>query len=315
MLRSAESVSTSKPSRVRRPMLASVTTGMQSRPVRAVLYGPEGIGKSTFAAHAPSPIFLGSEEGTSQLDVARLPEPRYWQEVNDAIEDLTNEQHQYKTLVIDTLDWLEPVLWDHLCKESSKESIEDFGYGKGYSVALDAWRALLARIDALRLKRGMHVIALAHTWIRKFQNPDGEDFDRYELKINNKAAGLWKEWSDAVLFAQYETFTRETRTGKVRAVSTGARVVHTNRTAAWDAKSRYPIPEQIALDWGEFWAAIEKGEPLSAEKLLEQIGTMLAGVDDAIQARVNNAIKAANGNAAQLSRIANKLSAIVNGAS
>lgn len=296
----------------KRSMLSAVKRGAIVRPVRVVLYGPEGIGKSTFAANAPSPIFLGAEEGTSQLDVARLPEPKCWQDVLDAIDELSTESHDFKTLVLDTLDWLEPLCWAEVCRTGGKETIEDFGFGKGYVAALDLWRVLLARIDQMRNAKGLHVVALAHTWIRPFNNPVGDNFDRYELKLHTKSSGLWKEWCDALLFSQYETFTKKLDGGKVRAVSTGARVVHTTRNAAWDAKTRYPLPETIALDWGEFWGAVERGEPDSPERLTAAIESMLDAVPADTRKRVEASVAKAAGNAVELSRIANRLSAIVN---
>lgn len=164
----------------------------------------------------------------------------------------------------------------------------------------------------MRNAKGLHVVALAHTWIRPFNNPVGDNFDRYELKLHAKASGLWKEWCDALLFSQYETFTKKLDGGKVRAVSTGARVVHTTRNAAWDAKTRYPLPETIALDWGEFWSAVERGEPDSPERLTVAIQSMLEAVPADTRKRVEASVAKAAGNAVELSRIANRLSAIVN---
>jgi hypothetical protein len=241
-------------------ILSRITTGKVSKPIRALLYGVEGIGKSTFAAHAPKPIFLGSEDGTSELDIARFPEPKTWAEVFFSIAELGSNDHDFKTLVIDTLDWLEPLCWDHLCqrpdaKGKRRESIEDFGYGKGYSAALEEWRKLVAMIERVRAAKSMHLILLAHSWIKPFKNPDGDDYDRYELKLHPKAGGLIKEWCDCVLFANYETFTDDS-TGRSKGVSTGRRVMHSQRTAAWDAKNRYTLPETMELSWPEFANAV-----------------------------------------------------------
>lgn len=292
--------------------LSRVKTGVQQVPPRVVLYGPEGVGKSTFAANAPGAIFLGAEEGTAQLDVARLPEPKAWEDVLGAIDELTREPHEFRTLVLDTLDWLEPLVFAEVCRVGRWQNIEEPGYGKGYALAIDLWRTLLSRLDALRAARGMTVVALAHTAIRTFKNPAGDDFDRYELKINGKAAGLWKEWADAVLFATHEEFTRKPSdaTKKTKAFSTGARVVYTQRQAAWDAKSRYPIPNLIALDWHEFSAAVQRGEPDSAESLVEKIETLLQDVPEDTAGKVRVSMQRAGGNANELARILNKLATV-----
>jgi hypothetical protein len=295
--------------------LAAVTKGRIERPMRVLLFGTEGLGKSTFGANAPAPIFLASEDGTSQLDVARFPEPKTWRDAFAAVDALTNEEHAYQTLVIDTLDWLEPLCWAAVCerpddKGRKRDSIEDFGFGKGYVAALDEWRVLLARIERMRLARNMHVVMLAHSWVKPFKNPEGDDYDRYEMKLHAKAGGLLKEWCDVVLFGAYETFANTDKTTKrTRGVSTGARVVHTQRTAAWDAKNRYDLPETLPLDWEAFHAAVKAHAPADPAKLRERIVRLLDGQGDDLASRVHAAITKAGDNAAQLARIADKLAA------
>ena len=296
-----------------RMKLAAVVSGRIAKPVRVLVWGTEGIGKSTFGANAPSPIFLGAEDGTSELDVARFPEPANWQDAFDAVAELTNAQHEYKTLVIDTLDWLEPMCWAHVCATSKPDrtgkrpdSIEAFGYGKGYSAALDEWRRLLSLIERLRNVRGMHVVLLAHGWVKGFKNPDGADYDRYELKLHPKAGGLLKEWCDAVLFANYETLTHEDN-GRTKGIATGARVIHTQRRAAWDAKNRYDLPETLPLDWHAFYDAVLAHRPADPAKLKATIAELLERADDETRVRVVAALAKVGDDSAQLARIADKL--------
>ena len=122
-----------------------------------MIFGPEGIGKSTLAAQFPAPVFLDTEGGTHHLDVARLPAPKTWADVVAAVAALATEAHEFKTLVIDTVDWLEKLLVDHVCKQANKASIEDFGYGKGYVVLAEEFTKFLASLEPL-LRRGMHVL-------------------------------------------------------------------------------------------------------------------------------------------------------------
>lgn len=260
-----------QPAKPSRMTLGSLVKGKLQQPTRIVLYGVEGIGKSTFGANAPAPIFLGAEDGTSQLDVTRFPSPENWQEVLDAVRVLTSDAHEYKTLVLDTLDWAEPMLWAHICKRDGEKNIEAYGYGKGYSAALDEWRILLGALESLRRAKGMHVILVAHSWIKPFKNPGGEDFDRYEMKLHPKAGGLIKEWADSVLFANYEVLTYEDGRKRVRGADSDLRLVYTQRKAAYDAKNRYGLPETIPLAWADFQAAMEAGQVAAPEVLRAEI--------------------------------------------
>jgi hypothetical protein len=300
----------------KRMSLVGVVQGRVQKPIRALVWGVEGIGKSTFGSNAPSPIFLGAEDGTTELDVARFPEPSTWQDVFDAVTELTTAEHSYRTLVLDTLDWLEPLCWEHVCAKPDARgkritSIEDFGYGKGYAAALDEWRRLLSAIERLRNTRNMHVVLLAHGWIKPFKNPDGPDYDRHELKLHPKAGGLLKEWCDAVLFANYETLTHEAN-GRTKGVSTGARVLHSQRRAAFDAKNRYDLPETLPLDWEAFAEAVAAHRPADPARLKARIATLLEHADVETSTKVTAALAKVGDDAAQLARIADKLAAAVN---
>jgi hypothetical protein len=282
--------------------LKNVKKGRLETPLCVVLYGPEGIGKSTFAANAPAPIFLGSEDGTSELDVARFPMPDSWGACMEALDELASAEHDYRTIVIDTADWIEPLIHDHVCQEGSNNSIEDFGYGKGYVLALEEWRKLLGKLDALRMQRGMHVVILAHSQVKAFRNPVGDDYDRYELKLHGKAAALIKEWPKAVLFANYKTYTRE-KDGRVRGIGDGSRVVYTEHRPAWDAKNRYDLPYEMPLNWEDFERAARAGWA-NSEQLLLEIEKLLSEAKPDIQGRARSAIERASGDHRKLSQLA-----------
>jgi hypothetical protein len=258
--------------------LGAVRRGRIEKPYRVVLYGPEGVGKSTFAAGAPNTIFLGAEDGTSELDVARLPQPQNWEDAIDAVEMLRAERHDYGALALDTMDWLEPLCWDKVCRDGKKKDIESFGYGRGYLAALDLWREFLHRLTELRDAKGMYMVLLAHSQIRTFRNPEGEDFDRYEMKMHAKTAGLIREWCDAMLFANYETLAYE-KDGRVRGIGTGARFVHTERHPAYDAKNRQGLPERLPLSWDDFIVAAKEGAPVAEAKIRAEIAALLEQVD------------------------------------
>lgn len=266
------------PSPAKRMALKNVVKGRLDAPLKTVLFGPEGIGKSTFGAGAPSPIFLAAEEGTNHLDVARFPQPGTFADVLEAIAQLTMEAHDYQTLVIDTLDWIEPLVWRQTCaRDPNKPSnIEEVGGGfqKGYLAAVDDWRLILSALERLREAKRMGIVLLSHSGKRTFKNPEGPDFDRYEMKIHPLAAGVWREWSDTVLYAQWEqSAVKKDRDkagmfAKGKGVSTGARIVWTQRTAAYDAKNRSNLPQMLPLSWADYMAAVKANTPASADDLI-----------------------------------------------
>ena len=173
----------------------------------ALVYGTDGVGKSTFCSHAPNPIFVGAEKGTEQLDVARFPQTETIQDLLDQLRALqTRETRIRYGRARLASDWIEPLIWKSVCDEAKVESIEQAfgGYGKGYVRALDLWRTLLKELAILN--RTMHVLMIGHAQIKSFQDPDlASAYDRYQLKINDKAAALVREAADAVLFARFET--------------------------------------------------------------------------------------------------------------
>jgi len=296
-----------RPSRM---TLAGVKTGIRVAPDRILLVGTEGVGKSTFAASAPSPIFIAAEDGLRHLDVASFPEPETFAEILDAIRVLVTEEHPYKTLVLDTVDWIEPIVWRSVCQRNGWSNIEEPGYGKGYAVALEDWRKLLAALDYLRNTKGMEVILLAHATVKNFKNPAGADFDRYECKLQKLASALVREWCDANLFAIYEEFVKEGK-GLTRAkgVSTGARVIKTTRTAAWDAKNRHGLPEELPLDYQAYVEARALGRPSSPEALTAQIQQLVEQLGPTNEAReaIAARVTAAGGDSNKLAQIVNRL--------
>ncbi len=250
-----------------RMSLANRSTGLIDDPLlRIVVYGVEGVGKSMFGANSPGPIFLGAEDGSGELDVERFPRPHTWADALEAIEVLRTTTHEHETLVVDSLDWLEPMVWAHTCEKWGKPTIESFGYGKGYGEALTEWRAFFAALERLQRERKMSLILLAHAVVGTFKNPDANqgDFDHYTLKLHKGAAGLAKEWAKALLFGNYELATVE-KDGRTRGMSTGKRVLYTQKRAAYDAKNRLLLPPEIKLSWGAFMRAVREGREVRTE--------------------------------------------------
>lgn len=290
--------------------LAKVHKGRMPMPLRCLFFGTEGVGKSTLAAHAPDPIWLDIDDGTSLLDVARYPfrdepgghVPLGYGEILAATDDLLANEHPYRSLVIDTADRLEALLWRHIVGRDSARtkggltSIEDYGYGKGYQVALDEWRGLCARLDRLRMQRRMNIIILGHAQIVKFANPEGDDYDRYIPRINAKSGGYLKEWVDVAGFCCFEEGGSKLKdSDRAKGYSTGRRVVRLARTAAFDAKSRYAVPAEVVLEeanpWAPFAKAIEDAISLDLPALAASISAEVERIGDAeLAAKVKDAV-------------------------
>jgi hypothetical protein len=240
--------------------LASLKSSSFLLPPRLLMHGPPGIGKTTFAAGAEKPVFIPTEDGLGIVEVPHFPLARSFDNVMDALEALYGEPHEFKTVVVDSVDWLEPLVWQHACQANGWASIEEPGYGKGYLAALDVWRQYLDGLNALRNERGMTIVQIAHTDIKRFDSPEHEPYDRYVIKLHARASALLQEHSDVVLFANYRISTVKSDVGfnkKItRALGTGERLIHTIERPAFLAKNRYDLPESLPLDWKAFAAAM-----------------------------------------------------------
>lgn len=246
-------------------LLETIQTGRQPKPPRVLLYGVEGIGKSTFGSQAPKPIFIQTEDGLDEIPCARFPLATTFDQVIAALRTLVNEKHDYESVVIDSLDWLERLVWDKLCQQYAVDSIEkvDGGYARGYMHALSLWREVLDYLNLLRA-RGMVVILVAHSKVERFEDPESSPYDRYSPRLNKHAAALIKEWCDAVLFATRKMRTQSEDAGfnRKRTVAHaigkdgGERVMRAYGSPSCVAKNRYGIAEELPLSWSAFVQAV-----------------------------------------------------------
>lgn len=233
----------------KRMTLESITDGPRPAPWAILVYGPEGVGKTSLALDLDDAVTVDVEQSANRIKGKKFPVPHSLQDVYDAIEILYSQDHRHRRLVIDGVDRLEALIHQHVVKAAKSgqiQGIEDFGYGKGYQVALDEWRRLVARLDELRSVRNMDILLLGHTYVRPFKNPEGPDYDRYVLRLHEKSGSFIKEWCDAVLFLRFEESTTKVN-DREKGVLTGARLLHTRRSAAFDAKNRFDLPDPIQL--------------------------------------------------------------------
>jgi len=247
--------------------LTDITHGVVDRPPRIILSGVEKIGKSTFAAGAPAPIFLPirGEEGIDALDVARFPVCNTLADVVNALSVLATEEHQFRTVVIDSLSTLEPVVWQELCDRENVATIEKVGggFGKGYIEALKGWRDIMAGLDYLRDEKGMGSLLIAHVVVRTFSDPQGESYDTYELDINKKAVSALLRWSDAILFANCRAITKTEKQG-MKEVKKG--ILRSERTLFTHKRPAHPgggrgaygqLPYELELSYDAWENAVE----------------------------------------------------------
>jgi hypothetical protein len=244
-------------------LLDSVRKGRNPRPPKVVIYGGPKVGKSTFGAGIPDAIFLQTEEGLDALDVHSFPLAQSFEDVLAALRTLAKEEHKYRALVVDSLDWLEPLIWDQVCKQNKVASIEEVGggYGKGYIEAVKVWRTFLEALDYLRDNLRMTVVLIAHDEIRKFEPVDSEAYDYAALKLHKRAAAVVEEWADVIAYARIKTVVRSSDKGfgqqHSRALAPGdVRELHVGQNPAYVSGNRYGLPDVLPLEWSPFQQAI-----------------------------------------------------------
>lgn len=250
-------------------MKYEITGGKIPHARKVLVYGPEGVGKSTFASHFPDPLFIDTEGSTRNLDVKRMPAPTSWPMLIDEVTTVAYDR-LCKTLVIDTLDWAERMCaWD-LCQSKGWNGIEDAGYGKGYTYLAERFGQLLNRLEDV-VQAGINVVVTAHAKITKFEQPDEMGtYDRWELKLEKKTAPLAKEWADMILFANYQTIVVKSKDGKSKGQGGQKRVMYTTHTATWDAKNRDDLPDKLDFDYGQIAHLFVDTQPQMQQPVAEQ---------------------------------------------
>lgn len=263
-----------------------VTKGKLKVPKFVIYYGVEGIGKTTIASKYPNPIFTGPET-SAQFDVARMPRPKDWPEYLEQLRDLLDPAYTFQTLVTDSYDWLEQLLFDYMKKKDKVNAVEECagGFGKWVGVAQRHWLDYLNIIDQLKYEKKMEIVGLAHYHIKVFNDPlTAQPYDRYQLKLNDKCAALLREAADCVFFCNFETFTAQGHTkGKGRGVSDGARFVFTEKRPSHDAKNRYSLPDKLPFDYQTIMSYLDASSEDKVKELQRDIEALLLDVKDAEQ--------------------------------
>lgn len=263
----------------------NITSGKIAKAQKVVIYGVEGIGKSTLASQFPEPLFIDTEDSTLNMNVNRFDKPTSWQMLLEQVEYVKKNQ-PCETLVIDTADWAETFAIRDICTKNGVKSIEDFGYGKGYVMVKERFGHFLNSLSDLT-EIGINVVITAHAEIRKIEKPDElGQYDHYQLKLTRQTAPLLKEWADLLLFLNYETtIITDAKTNSKKATG-GERVMYTTHHPAWDAKNRHNLPEKLPLDFSSLASVFENKK--SAIEKTTSVQEVLPEFDDAMKETLPN---------------------------
>lgn len=229
--------------------MIQISKGKIHRPLRIVVDGTEGVGKTTFCSCFPEPLFIDLEHGTDSMDVNRTQTPENWEELIQIVNEVAEEPSVCRTLIIDTGDWAETLCIGYICRKYKQDGIEGFGYGKGYVYLREEFDNLLRALDGV-IAAGINVVITAHTKIKKFELPNEQGaFDRYELKMSKNVAPLVREWCDIQLFANFKTYVVDTGNKHHKGTGGTKRVMYASHTASWDAKNRHGLPDEMDFDF------------------------------------------------------------------
>lgn len=276
----------------------NITSGRKDTAQKVVVYGPEGIGKSTFAAQFPNPLFIDTEDSTKMMDVRRFDKPQTWQMLFEQIDYVIRNPQICMTLVVDTVDWSEHLAAKSVCAANNKKSIEEFGYGKGFLYLQEEFGKFLNKLSDV-VELGINVVLTAHAQIVSFEQPDEMgSYDKWELKLGLKktekrTAALLKEWADIVLFANYETYAVKAEGSNKAKGQGGKRVMYTSHRPCWDAKNRHGLPDKLDFEFKQIahvipssgvyvpiGTEIKAETPVTAEESTKKLEELKAKIDE-----------------------------------
>jgi cell division septation protein DedD len=232
-----------------------IIKGKVHEPVKAVVYGPEGIGKTTFASQWPNPLIIDVEKGAAQVGTDRVI-PTSYEEVKAIISNLKQDAQGYKTIVFDTADWLEKMISKMVCDREGLSSIESVKFGKAWVMVAEEWKRLCDQLDNLRVSQAVNILFLAHSTIRNFNPPVEEKYDRWEMKLSKQGNSILKEWVSLIFFVNYEVIVTENK------AAGGQRYMYSTHSPCWDAKNRYGLKDKLKFDFKEIASIFVDSTPV-----------------------------------------------------
>lgn len=274
------------------PLEDLIRIAQPTEALRVLLYGPEGVGKTSFGASAEDPVFFAADSGLVQLGPVPHVSPETWPELLATVRRFAREKHRFRSFVFDTLNWIQPMIVAYCCERdympqkrvtmnAGRPYIEGYGYGKGWEVVQQEWLSLQAELEHA-FKRGINIVLLAHADVQKEKNVEGADYGIIAPAINKLASNMFRQWVDLVGFAYYETKVIDAGSERQRAkaVATGRRLFSTRTEGAHYAKSRFTLPEEMPLSWHALRAAIGRNDPAEADRLKRKIVVDIQATND-----------------------------------
>jgi phage nucleotide-binding protein len=259
---------------LRRIMQGIVKNATVKRFPRIFIYGVPGIGKTTFAAQFPAPVFICTEDGAGELDIDRFSIVSNLDQFDTYLEKVRTEEHSYRTLVIDSVDWLQGLIFDKVAEDAGKTSFSEIGYGKGFEAAVEEISKITDKLDSIMYTRSMTIVLVGHTTVKTYNNPNGENYDRYQPDLHPKVMAPLVEWADLVGFVNYDTYTKKDASGDVKAQGSGTRTLYVEERPAYVAKNRYHIGEPLDFEVAKLGKAIADGKKKNVLHLTPPTGTV-----------------------------------------
>lgn len=261
-----------------------ITKTSITKPPKICIYGQHGIGKSSFAAGCMSPIFIQTEDGLGSLGVDAFDLALSYEDVMKALDHLMINDLPYKTIVIDSLDWLEKLIFRKVCTDKGVTDIGAIPFGRGYGAALLLWEEITDMLTILNNSKKMMIVLLAHAQIKKFEDPSSDNYDRYNLDLQTKSAAHISEFVDILGYAGFKTVVISKDGGFGQTITkgkgTGERVLNLEERPAFTAKNRYGLPAQLPFTWGalahELKAKLNKDKDDTLNKSVNRTGTETA---------------------------------------